>query len=79
MLPGIFFWAFIKCYFRERKTMFKIPRSNRFLVIENEQKPFDMCQMDKDMNKLIFTRVIVVSKNPFIARLARVEKDVITK
>ncbi len=59
--------------------MFKIPRSSRFLVIENEQKPFDMCQMDQDMNKLIFTRVMVVSKSPFIARLVRVEKDVIIK
>lgn len=59
--------------------MFKIPRSSRFLVIENEQKPFDMCQMDQEMNKLIFTRVMVISKSPFIARLVRVEKDVITQ
>lgn len=74
----VFFW-FKKRYYRERKTMFKIPRSSRFLVIENEQKPFDMCQMDQDMNKLIFTRVMVISKSPFIARLVRVEKDVITQ
>lgn len=59
--------------------MFKIPRSSRFLVFENKKNPFDMCQMNEDMNKLIFTRVILVSKDPFIVRLIRVEKDVITK
>lgn len=74
-----FFSEFLKMPRTERQTMFRIPRSSRFVVYENEKKPFDMCQMDKDMHKLIFTRVFVVSKHPFIARIVRVEKEVITK
>lgn len=74
-----FFAEFRKMPRTERQKMFRIPRSSRFVVYENEKKPFDMCQMDKDMNKLIFTRVLVVSKNPFIARIVRVEKEVITQ
>lgn len=63
----------------ERQKMLRIPRSSRFLVIENDKNPFDMCEMDTDRNKLIFTRIMLISKQPFIVRIARVEKEVITK
>ncbi len=62
----------------ERQKMFKIPRNNRFITEEDGGKPLEICQMDTAANKLIFTRVAVVSKQPFIAFIVRIEKEVLT-
>lgn len=60
--------------------MIKIPRNHRFLTQQQDEKePFDMCQLDTDKNRLIFTRVVLVSKKPFIVRIMRVEKEVVVQ
>ena len=58
--------------------MERIPRNNRFITEENGGKPLEICEMNAAADKLIFTRVAVVSKKPFIAFIVRIEKEVLT-
>ncbi len=55
-----------------------IPRNNRFITEEDGKKPLEICEMNAAANKLIFTRVAVVSQKPFRAFIVRIEKEVLT-